>query len=233
VPEVGPGLRLGVRIMAGFAGVRALARVAGVSECQVTTALNDQWITPRTSRNLGALAERPVQEVLEELSHHASLVAAVGARLRLGALYAHGWPVSTIGLRTGYEERRLGHILRGGTRRVRAQLWRDLCRHTDPMLRIEPKGPEAVAARMRARERGFLRMAELEEDILDLVEPWRTQEVHRRAWEVVHGGWSGVSARQARKRGERSEVLATAYRLMEAERMRLRRSQASTAPVQG
>lgn len=225
MPETGPELRLRVRILAGFAGVRALAHVAGVSEAQVFSALDGNWITPHTAERLRPLAECPVQDALVRLSGHASLVGAGGVRLRLGALYAHGHPMSTVAYRVGVrDERRLHPVLRGLTKRVRPSLWRAVCEVTEPLLRRIPEGDAAMMARGRAHRRGFLSMAQLEEDILDLAEPWRSEEVHRRALELLSSDGPEASVEAARKLKERSEVLREAVRIREAERMRRRRA---------
>ena len=85
----------------------------------------------------------------------------------------------------------------------------------------KPRGSRAEWARQRARERGWLRPIELEEDLIDVPEPWASRQLAARAAQMD----STARSRRYRSvvRGERSELAVAASELFKDEYNRRRR----------
>lgn len=200
-------LAVKVRTLAGFAGVRPLVYVSGVPEAAVRAATAGRPVSDAAADRLRAVD-------LYELSGRVSQVYAGGLALRVRALQAQGWFLRDIAGRIGLRENYTHPFTLASTGRslkVRSHIWRALYTEGPAMFREWPQKEYADRTARDARARGYRLMAELEEDILDLAEPWRTEEIERRAREHMAG--PDFRPRTVQKLDERSEVLYMAMRL--------------------
>jgi hypothetical protein len=203
MPDVGHPLRVRVRTLVGFAGVRAVSRVSGVHESHVHQAVAGGWIPDHVVNPLARVR-------LEDLAPRVTQVYCGGLALRAGALNREGWNLGTIAYRFGMDRARLKRIMDGEQRKVRSHTWAGAVQASRRMVRQRPDPYHAQAAMVAAREKGYLRFVELEEELIDLAEPWRTEEVERRALLELEEDFHPKVVSQGK---ERSEVLRRALQI--------------------
>lgn len=189
-------------MLAAFVGPVPLAKAAGVPVVQVTRALHSGKPSLHAQMRLERLQ-------LEDL-HQCALLNSKGATIRLRALYATGYttPILAEMLETGH--RQVGEILsgerawvRGVTHRKSRALFQGL------QMAPEPEGAWADNARTRALHKGWLKPIELEEDLIDIPEPWASQALALKVEEMSYA--DKASCMRAVRNGERSELIRAGY----------------------
>jgi len=203
-----------VRMLVAFAGVESVAAVAGVPVVQVTRATHSGKATPHAQMRLESLGLANLGEC--------PLFNAKGTTLRLRALYAMGYTSTMLApmMETGH--RQVGEILNGERDWVRAAAHnRAKYLFVGVQMAPEPEGSWADNARKRARSKLWLRPIELEEDLIDVPEPWASGELAARASEMDYAGQT--RAYKAVRQGERSELAVAASVAYQSEYNRRRR----------
>lgn len=201
-------------MLAAFVGPVPLAEAAGVPVVQVTRALHSGKPTPHAQMALSRLT-------LESLDG-CSLFNSKGATLRLRSLYALGYSTPLLGSMMNTGHRQVGEILNGERAWVRAATHNRAKYLFDGVgMAPVPEGNWADNARARALERGWLRPIELEEDLLDVPEPWASDMLADRAQEMSHA--DQIKSMKVVRAGERSELAVAAYEAYKVEYNRRKR----------
>lgn len=202
------------KMLVAFAGENPVAKAAGVPPVQVSRAIRSGRASPYAQMKLERMA-------LEDLDQSAT-VNAKGTTLRLRALYAMGYATRVLAdmLEAGVpqtEQVLAGNRMwvRGGYHRKVKSLFAAV--QMDP----EPEGYWADNARKRALSKGWLKPIELEEDLIDVPQPWAERMLLERAQEL---GWLGQQrSHKSLALGERSELAVVASKLFKIESRARRR----------
>lgn len=194
------------RMLVAFAGVNPVAKAARVPIIQVTRATHSGKPSLYARQALSRLT-------LQELEWTQN-VHSKGATLRLRGLYALGCSVPYLVELLGTQDRRVRSLLGGERESVRAALHHRIKELFDRDL-WELEGPAADNARNRAREKGWLTPIELEEDLIDMPEPWAGRELDLRAAEMSYA--EKIRCKNAYKEGDRAQLIVAGHQAYKLE----------------
>ena len=211
-------LKRRAEIFVGYSSKNAVCKAARISELQLNRALGKGTPSPGTVSALNQLR-------LTHVEDFAPTVSAKGTKLRLRALYASGismdalaswdrmnkpWQLDRRRLWRYAAESEADKITTAYHLWVRKayQEWENI-----PTTKMD----EACA--QRALKRGWLRPIDLEEELIDIPEPWAAQMLYDRVEDFLLDDLR--AAYRAVKMGERSELMAAAakeYSRVDAQR---------------
>ena len=203
-----------------FARKNFVAKAAGVPVIQVTRALHSGRPTPHAQMRLERLS-------IEDLNC-AEEFDSKGSTLRLRALYAMGYNMVELGEMLDTGHRQAGEIITGCRSWVRAPTHNSVKELFNRLgMSPEPQGRGADNTRARALGLGYLRPIELEEDLIDVPQPWAGQLLVCRASEMAHA--DQIKSMKAVREGERSELAVAAYEAYKIEYNRRRHERKQAA----
>lgn len=196
------------KMLVAFAGVESVAKAARIPVPQVNAATHSGRVVAHVQAQLEGLD-------LEDLEG-SPLLSSKGSVLRLRALYATGYSTQVLGEMLGIGRRSTSEVLAGERPGVRGSTHRKVkALFSSVQMLPGPEGDWADTTRERARGKGWLRPIELEEDLLDVPQPWASQMLMQRAQEMPYS--EKIRCMRAVKEGERSEIVKAGYEAYKTE----------------